>query len=45
MSSNTALQRMQQEHLQLAGQFSNFMNALFSKRLVQAQTEIEILLK
>jgi hypothetical protein len=36
---------MQQEHPQLAGQFSDCINALFSERLVQAQTEIELLLK
>lgn len=40
-----ALDRMQQEQPQLAAQFSNFMNELFSERLVQAQTEIEVLLK
>lgn len=43
--STAALQKMQQEHPQLAGQFSEFMNSLFSERLVQAQAEIEILLK
>lgn len=43
--STAALQEMQQEHPQLASKFSEFMNALFSERLVQAQTEIEILLK
>ncbi|MER3435078.1 MAG: hypothetical protein C4288_17085 [Leptolyngbya sp. ERB_1_1] len=43
--STPALDRMQQEQPQLAAQFSNFMNELFSERLVQAQTEIEILLK
>lgn len=43
--STAALGRMQQEHPQLAAQFSNFMNELFSERLVQAQTEIELLLK
>lgn len=43
--STAALQKMQQEHPHLAGQFSDCMNALFSERLVQAQTEIEILLK
>jgi SulP family sulfate permease len=43
--SATALKTMQQEHPQLAGQFSDCINALFSERLVQAQTEIELLLK
>ncbi|HEY9628808.1 MAG TPA: SulP family inorganic anion transporter [Coleofasciculaceae cyanobacterium] len=43
--SAAALQKMQQEHPLLAGQFNEFMNRLFSERLVQAQTEIEILLK
>lgn len=43
--STSALQRMQQAHPQLAAQFSNFMNERFSERLIQAQTEIEILLR
>jgi sulfate permease, SulP family len=43
--SAVALEKMQQAHPQLASQFSDFMNSLFSERLVQAQTEIEILLK
>ena len=43
--STAALQQLQQEHPQLATQFSDFMNALFSERLVQAQAEIKILLK
>lgn len=43
--SINAFQTMQQDHPALAGQFSHFMNALMAERLVQAQTEIELLLK
>jgi sulfate permease, SulP family len=43
--STAAWQTMQDDHPQLAGQFSDFMNSIFSERLVQAQSEIEVLLK
>jgi len=43
--SSAALDQMQQDHPLLASQFNEFMNRLFSERLVQAQTEIGILLK
>jgi sulfate permease, SulP family len=43
--SATALEAMQQNHPQLAKQFSELLNFLFSERLIQTQTELEILLK